>query len=154
MMPAFKIAPLNRRAARAHKKKSFKRHLLNHWSKFHITSHECSPRYPLSKLLKLFCSTEQEGRKSFRKEIFQKASPPESLVQLQNNFTELFLLIPSTKIWQTCFRSTEQNGPKAPDRKYLQKASPPEPMVQIQNNFTELFLIIPSTNIAQMVLLH
>ena len=40
----------------------FKRHLLlNHLFKFHITSHECSPWCPLSKLHKLFCSTEQEG---------------------------------------------------------------------------------------------
>ena len=38
----------------------FKRYLLNHWFKFHITSLECSPLCPLSKLHNWFCSTEQE----------------------------------------------------------------------------------------------
>ena len=31
------------------------------------------------------------------RKYLQKASPPEPLVQIQNNFTELFLLIPSSK---------------------------------------------------------
>ena len=44
----------------------FKWHLLNHWSKFHITSHECSPWCPLSKLHKWFRSTEYEGCQSSR----------------------------------------------------------------------------------------
>ena len=43
----------------------FKQHLLlNHKPKFHITSHECSPCCPLSKLHKWFCSTDQEGRQN------------------------------------------------------------------------------------------
>ena len=45
----------------------FKQHLLlNHWSKFHITSHECSQWCPLLKLHKWFCSNEQEGCRSSR----------------------------------------------------------------------------------------
>ena len=35
------------------------------------------------------------------KKYLQMTSPPESLVQIKNNFTELFLIIPSTKIAQT-----------------------------------------------------
>ena len=37
------------------------------------------------------------------------ASPPEPLVKIQNNFTELFLIIPSTKIAQR-FCTAEQRG--------------------------------------------
>ena len=48
----------------------FKWHLLNHLSKFHIASHECSPWCPLSKLHKWFHSTQQKDCQSFRKEIF------------------------------------------------------------------------------------
>ena len=43
-----------------------RRFLLNYWSKFHITSHECSPWCPVSKLHNCFHSTEQEGRQSSR----------------------------------------------------------------------------------------
>ena len=63
------FAPLNRRASRAPDKKSLKRHLLNHWSKFKINSQNCSSGYPLPKLHKIFCSAERNGRLSFRKEI-------------------------------------------------------------------------------------
>ena len=59
-------SPLKLRAARAPDMKSFKRHLLNHWSKFQITSHECFPWYPLLKLHKKFRYAEQKGPYSSR----------------------------------------------------------------------------------------
>ena len=77
-------------------------------------------------------------------------SPPEPLVQMYNNFRELFLLIPS----KNCTNGSallNKRAPRPPDKKYLSFKISPEPLVQIQNNFTELFLIIPSTKIAQMV---
>ena len=44
---------------------SFKAHLLlNYWTNFKIISHKCSPEAPLPKLLKWFCSAEQNGRQS------------------------------------------------------------------------------------------
>ena len=71
----------------------FKRHLLlKHWSKCQITS-QCSLWCPLSKLNTWFRSNEQEGR-------LLTTSPLDPLVQIQNDFTELFLPMHSTKITQ------------------------------------------------------
>ena len=47
-----------------------------------------------------FAPLKQDGRQSSRLEIFQTTSPPERLAQIQNRFTELFLIMPSTKIEQ------------------------------------------------------
>ena len=49
----------------------------------------------------MVCSIEHEGHQSSRKEISFMTSEP--LVQIQNNFTELFLMMLSTKIAQTGF---------------------------------------------------
>ena len=79
-------------------------------------------------------------------------SPPEPLIQIQNNFTEMILMMPSTKLHKW-LRSFEQRGSQSPILEISLNKSPPEPLVQIQNIFTEMFLIMPSTKIAQMVLL-
>ena len=49
----------NRRTARAPAKKSFKRHLLNHWPKFKIISQNCSSWCTLPKFHKWFHFTDQ-----------------------------------------------------------------------------------------------
>ena len=77
---------------------------------------------------------------------------PELLVQIQNNSTELFLLIPSTKIAQMVPLCWIKGPPELQIRNIFNKTSPPEPLIQIQNNFTELSLLIPSTKLAQIYL--
>ena len=93
------FAPLNRRVTRVQDQKSLKRHLLlDHRPKLEINSQNCSSKCPLPKFYKCVRSTEQKGRKD--KKYLKKTSPPEPLVRIQNNFTELLLLTPSTKIAQ------------------------------------------------------
>ena len=75
--------------------------------------------------------------------------PLEPLVQIQNNFTEMFFMMPYTKIAQMFF-SAEKGVGIAIDKKYLQMESP-VPLVQNQNNFTEMVLMLPSTKIDQKV---
>ena len=84
---------------------------------------------------------------------------PEPLIQIQNNFTELFLMISmdmmaSTKDCTNSFTQLNTGVARALDDKFLKITSSPEPLVQNQNNFTEMFLMMPSTTIAQMVLLR
>ena len=79
--------------------------------------------------------------------------PPEPLVQIQNYFTELFLMMASTKIVQTVSLSLIQGSPELQIRNIF-KRNLSKPLVQTQNYFTELFLMIPSTKIEQMVLLR
>ena len=74
------------------------------------------------------------------------------MVEIQNKFTEVFFIMPSSKIAQMVPLLNRRAG-RAPDKKYLYNTSPSELLVQMQNNFTVLFLLIPSTKIAQMVLL-
>ena len=78
------------------------------------------------------------------------ASPPETQVQIQNDFTEVFLIIPSTKIAQMVPLHTNKRASKALDKEYLQSTSS-DPLDQIQNIFTERFLMMPSTEIALTV---
>ena len=73
------------------------------------------------------------------------------LNQNHNNFTELFLIIHSTKIAQNGYAPLNNMTARVPDKKYLSESFPLEPLVQIQNKFTGLFLMMPSSNIAQMV---
>ena len=47
-----------------------------------------------------------------------KMTSPESLAQIQNNFTEFFLCIPSTNIAQW-LRSAEQKTARDPDKIFL-----------------------------------
>ena len=74
----------------------------------------------------------------------------EALVEILDNFTEMFLMMPSTKIAQR-FCSAKKGAARALDKKYLQMKSPPEPLVQNQNNFAEMVLMLPSTKIDQKV---
>ena len=58
-------ARMNKMAARAKNRKTFKSLLLlNQWMDFEIISHERSLGDPLPKLLKPFCSDEQDGFQS------------------------------------------------------------------------------------------
>ena len=65
---------------------------------------------------------------------------------MQNNVTEMFLIMPSTTIAQMVpLRKT-----KGPTELYIRKfqtALPPKQLVYIQNNFTDIFLIMPSLHI-------
>ena len=58
------FALLNKMVTRAKNRKTFKRHLRGQWQDFKIISHQCSFFAPLPKLLKWFCSAEQNGCQS------------------------------------------------------------------------------------------
>ena len=73
--------------------------------------------------------------------------PPEPPVQIQNNFKEMFHLMPSTKLHK-CFFSAEKRIGRAIDKRYLQIISP-EPQFQNHNNFTEMVLKLPSAKTDQ-----
>ena len=68
-----------------------------------------------------------------------------------NKLTELFLVIPSTKISQMVplngSAQMDKRIARALDKKCILTTSPPEPLVYIQNNFTEFFLMMPSTKL-------
>ena len=49
---------------RAKNRKTFKRHLRSQCPDFKVISQKCSSYGPLPKLLKKFCSAEQNGRRS------------------------------------------------------------------------------------------
>ena len=76
----------------------FKWHL-KHWSKFKIISQKCFLSCPLPKLHKWFCSTKKGVHRALNKKYFQ-IKFPEPLVQNQNNFAEMVLILPTTKIDQ------------------------------------------------------
>ena len=79
----------------AENRNSFERHLLlDQWPNFKIISQKCSLGVPLLKLLKWFRSTEQNGCQSKKRKTFKQ----HLLASFQNNFTEMFLRWPSTKI--------------------------------------------------------
>ena len=72
------------------------------------------------------------------KKYHETPSPIEPLVIIQNNFTEMYLILPSIR--------KGINGSALPSKmitrvvdKYISKRhrSPPEQLVQIQNNFTQ-----------------
>ena len=76
-------------------------------------------------------------------------SSPEPLVQTLNNFTEIFLMMPSTKIAQMVY-FCQKGICRALDKKYPRMKSPAQ-LVQNLNNFTEMVLMLPSTVIDQKV---
>ena len=81
----------------------FKRHLLlNHWSKFQITSHECSHDVLFQKCIN--GSAPLNGKAPRAPDKIFLTTSPEVLAQIQNNFTELFLITPSNKIAQMVLR--------------------------------------------------
>ena len=55
---------LNKMVTRAKNRKTFKPRLSGQWQDFKIISHQCSSYAPLPKLLKWFCSAEQNGCQS------------------------------------------------------------------------------------------
>ena len=79
--------------------------------------------------------------------------PPGPLVQIQNNFTELFLLMPFTKIAQMVTLHRTKGQPELQIRNNF-KRHLLNHWSKIRNYFTELFLMMPSTTIAQMVPLN
>ena len=84
-----------------HIRNIFKRHLyLNHWSKFKIISQNFSSWCLLLNLHKWFCSTKHGAARALDKKCLLMKFPTEPLIQIQNNFTELFLMSPFTKIAQ------------------------------------------------------
>ena len=90
--------PPNRRATRAPDKKSFKRHLLNHWPKFKIISQKCTSLY--QNCTNGYAPLNKKTARTPDKKYLQTAFPPEPFVHIQNNFTGLFLMMPSSKIAQ------------------------------------------------------
>ena len=78
------------------------------------------------------------------KKHFETTSPPEPLGQIQNNFTEMFLIMPSAKkCLNGCAPPNKMAAARTPDKKHF-KTTTPELLVQTQNNFTKMFLILPS----------
>ena len=72
------------------------------------------------------------------------AFPPGPLVQIQINFTEMFLMMS-----QNCtngFGVLSKGAARALDKKYFKKAST-EPLVGIQNDFAEMFRVMFSTKL-------
>ena len=79
----------------------FKRHLLlNHWSKFHITSHKYYSMMPFFKIAQMVPLHLLGGLPELQIRNLLNDISSSTTGQNQNNFTELFLLIPSTKIAQ------------------------------------------------------
>ena len=75
---------------------------------------------------------------------YLQMTSPELLVQIQNNFTELFLIMSSSKIAQMVslyptkwLQEIQKYRYRAVDKKYLITTSSPEGLVQIQNNFSK-----------------
>ena len=64
---------------------------------------------------------------------------PVPLAQIQNKFTEMFLIMPSNKFAQTV--------PLHQSRRAA--TSYPEPLVQIRNSFTKINLVMLSTKSAK-----
>ena len=85
-------------------------------------------------------------------ENFEMTSP-EPLVQIQNNFKEVLLLMPSSKITQLIPLRRSKGPPELYIRNTFKTTFSPEPLVLIQNKFTEMCLMMPSTKIAQLILL-
>ena len=74
-------------------------HLLKHWVKFKIISQKFASWCSLLKLDKWFCSTKKGAARALDKKYLQKKSS-EPLVQNHNNYTEMVLMLSSTKIGQ------------------------------------------------------
>ena len=83
---------------------------------------------------------------SSRFEVFKRY-----LLNHWSNLTELFLVIPSTKIAQMVLLNgsaqMDKRIARALDKKYILTTSSPETLVHIQNNFTEFFLVMPFTKL-------
>ena len=75
----------------------FKRHLLNHWSKFKIIS-QIIPHNALYLNCKYGSAPPNKMAARSQGEKYLSKTSAESLVQIQNNFTEMFLIMPSAKI--------------------------------------------------------
>ena len=88
---------LNKGATRALDKK---RHLLNHWSKFNIISQNVPYNALHQNCTNSLAVPSKKATRVLDKKYLKITSPTEPLIQMQNNFTEIFLMMPSTKIVQ------------------------------------------------------
>ena len=121
-------------------RKIFKRHLLNHWSKFKIISH----KFPHNALYQNYTRGSTPPSKTAirtkNRNIFNWHLNYMSKFKLISQNYSSKCLLPKLHNW---FRKGEKRAVRVVDKKYLQTTSP-EPLVQIQNNFTDFFLIMPS----------
>ena len=88
------------------------------------------------------------------RKTLKTTSSPRPMGRFQNNFTEMFLGWPSTKIAKMVSLRWTKWPSKLKIEKPLKTTSPPRPMGRFQNNFTWMFLGWPFTKIAKMVLLR
>ena len=95
-------APLNKMAARAKNRKTFKRLLLlNQKMDFEIIIQECFLGDPLPKLFKRFRYVEKMAARAINRNKLLTTSSAKSVDSFSNNFTGMFLRRLSTKIAQT-----------------------------------------------------
>ena len=87
--------------------KSFKGYLLNHWSKFKYFHRIVSRDSLYQNCTNGSAQMDKRIAKAAEKKYILTTSPPEPLVHIQNNFTEFFLMMPSTKLHKW-FQSAEQ----------------------------------------------
>ena len=104
-MPSTNIAqrfyPTEQRLTRALDTKYFKQQFLNHWSKFKIVSQKCFFHNALYQhLTNGSAQPNKWATRVLDKKCLYMTSPLEPLVQIQTYFTEIFLIMPSTKIEQ------------------------------------------------------
>ena len=85
---------------------------------------------------------------------YLKMTSPEPLVQIQNNFTELFLIMPFTKIAQMVLLCLTKRLPEIKIRNIFKRHLLLNHWSKFKIIYTEMFLMMPSTKIAQMVPLH
>ena len=91
-------------------------------------------------------ATRAKNRKTLK-----TTSSPRPMGRFQNNFTEMFLGWPSTKIAKMIPLCWTKWPSKLKIEKPFKTTSPPRPIGRIQNNFTWMFLGWPSTKVAKMV---
>ena len=70
-----------------------------------------------------------------RAKKYFKMTSSEPIVQIQSNFTEMFLIVLSTKIAQTYLHYWLKWQSEVKVRDILQTTSPPEPPIQIQKKY-------------------
>ena len=116
-------APLNKRLCELQIRNIFNRHLLNHWSKskFFYRIVPLDTLYQNREMVQLSWT---KGRPELQiRNIFKKRLLLNHWFQILNNFTELFLIIPSTKISQMVLLCWTKEPPKLQIRKYFNHIS-------------------------------
>ena len=91
--------PLNRRAATAPDKKSFKQHLLNHWPKFKIISQNCSYNTLYQNCTNGSAPLNKRAARALDKNIFKQHFLHNHWSKFKIISQNCFLIIHSTKIF-------------------------------------------------------